>query len=138
MAELAKGPQRYKDLFSDKTMTDVGKVMLQRECFQNGSPCAKTISTWRRNAELFTAHHYMMNKDPFNLPPVEVAAYVAECGMHTKTGCSTVVSAIRWVEKVFDTLVWTTNSLISAQVKRGAPAGFGGFPAWLESPQRNH
>ena len=60
MFELAKGSQRYKDLFSDGKMPDEGKVMLQRKCFQNGSSCAKTVSTWRRNAELFIAHRYII------------------------------------------------------------------------------
>ena len=47
-----KKPERYKTLLRNGEPCKE-EIELQRDCFRNGSVAHKTISQWRRNAEIF-------------------------------------------------------------------------------------
>jgi len=96
------------------------QVNLQRDCFKNGSVAHKTISQWRRNAELFIVGQFLLKRQPFTLDVWLVASYVRKCKQSCKTGGTTAFAALKWIHKCFETPDWCKDPLVYSQIKRGA------------------
>ncbi len=61
-----KTSERYKTLLRNGQPSKA-EIGLQKDCFRNGSVADKTISQWRRNAEIFVMHQCLLQRDPFNI-----------------------------------------------------------------------
>ena len=108
--------KRYEMLFA-KGEPCPDEIALQRDCFRNGSVAHKSISQWRRNAEIFVMHQMLLKRDPFSLDTWLVAAYVKQCKDATKTGANTAFGALKWLHKCCDTPKWCEEPLVLAQIK---------------------
>lgn len=97
-----------------------GDIALQRECFRNGSRAHRTISGWRRNAELFVMHQSLLGHDPFDIDIWLVASYVKRCKDATNPSAKTTFDALKWIDKCCDTPKWTENEIVKSQTKNDA------------------
>ena len=110
---------RYKKMFAN-CKPDTEQIDLQRDCFRNGSIAHKTISQWRRNAELFIIHHMLLKRNPFEFDVWLVFSYVRKCKQACKTSGTTAFAALRWINRCFETENWCNEPLVNSQIKRGA------------------
>ena len=102
----------FRDGEPDKT-----QIELQKDCFRNGSISHKTISQWRRNAEIFVMHQCLLERDPFNIDVWLVAAYVKQYRDATKTRARVAFASIKWIDKCCDTPQWCQEPMVLAQIK---------------------
>ena len=99
------------------------EIGLQKDCFRNGSLAHKTISQWRRNAEIFVMHQHLLQRDPFKIDTWLVAAYVKQCKDATKTGARVAFAALKWIDKCCDTLKRCEEPMVLAQIKNNSIQG---------------
>ena len=99
------------------------EIGLQKDCFRNGSLAHKTISQWRRNAEMFVMHQHLLQRDPFKIDTWLVAAYVKQCKDAAKTGARVAFAALKWIDKCCDTPKLCEEPMVLAQIKNDSIQG---------------
>ena len=112
-----KPSPRYKQLFRNGDPS-AEEIALQRDCFRNGLRAHKTIYQWRRNAETFVMHQFLLERDPFKIEAWLVASYLEKCKDATKTGARPASGALKWIDKCCDTPNWTDNQMVQSQIKQ--------------------